>query len=208
VPDEPTSEAAVAAYIERELLARDHFIDVALASDEHRGQHLCDAYPSRPGHMLGALAASTGARRILEIGGGLGYSALWLAHGAGAGATVETIEADPGHAEMLNDFAAKRGHADAISVLLGTDEEVLPGLMGPYDLAFYDAAIPGLELADHLERLVRVGGLVIASNIFLGRYVPDHPELPRGAAFRERMLDSRDWLTSFANGKLLAVRRS
>jgi predicted O-methyltransferase YrrM len=179
---------------------------VALASDEHRSRHHCDAYPSRPGHMLGALAASTGSRRILEIGGGLGYSALWLAHGAGAGATVETIEADPGHAEMLNSFAAKHGHADAIRVWLGTDEELLPRLVGPYDLVFYDAAIPGPELADHLERLVRLRGLVIASNVFLGRYVPDHPHLPRGAAFRQRILESRDWLTSFANGKLLAVR--
>jgi caffeoyl-CoA O-methyltransferase len=208
VPEEPTSEAAVAAYVERELLTRDPFIDVALASDEHRRQHDCDAYPSRPGHMLGALAASTSSRRILEIGGGLGYSALWLAHGAGGGANVETIEADPGHAEMLNGFAAKHSYADAISVLLGTDEEVLPRLVGPYDLVFYDAVIPGPELVDHLERLVRLRGLVIASNIFLGRYVPDHPELSRGAAFRQRMLDSGDWLTSFANGKLLAVRRS
>jgi caffeoyl-CoA O-methyltransferase len=208
MPEEPTSEAAVAAYTERELLARDPFVDVALASDEHRGQHDCDAYPSKPGHMLGALARATNSRRILEIGGGLGYSALWLAYGAGAGATVETIEADPGHAEMLNSFAAKHGHADAISVLLGTDEEVLPRLVGPYDLVFYDAAIPGPELVDNLERLVRPAGLVIASNIFLGRYVPHHPDLARGAAFRQRMLDSRDWLGSFANGKLLAVRHS
>jgi predicted O-methyltransferase YrrM len=204
--EEPTSEAAVAAYVERELLARDPFVDVALASDEHRAQHLCDVYPSRPGHMLGALAASTGARRILEIGGGVGYSALWLAHGAGAGATVQTIEADPGHAETMTSFAAKHGHADTISVLAGTDEEVLPRLVGLYDLVFYDAAIPGPGLVDHLERLVRLRGLVIASNIFLGRYVPDHPDLSRGAAFRQRMLESQDWLASFANGKLLAVR--
>jgi caffeoyl-CoA O-methyltransferase len=208
MPEEPTSEAAAAAYIEQELLARDPFIDVALASDEHRGQHHCDAYPSRPGHMLGALAASTGSRRILEIGGGLGYSALWLAHGAGAGATVETIEADPLHAEVLRSFAAKHGRADAIRVWLGTDVEVLPRLVSPYDLVFYDAAIPGPELVDHIERLVRARGLLIASNIFLGRYVPDHPDLSRGAAFRQRMLESRDWLTSFANGKLLAVRHA
>jgi predicted O-methyltransferase YrrM len=208
MPEEPTSEAAVAAYIERELLARDPFVDVALASDEHRSQHDCDAYPSRPGHMLGALAAATNSRRILEIGGGLGYSALWLAHGAGAGAMVETIEADRSHAEMLLSFASKHGHADAISVLPGTDEEVLTRLVGPYDLVFYDAAIPGTWLVDPLDRLVLPGGLVIASNVFLGRYVPDHPDLLRGAAFRQRMLESRDWLTSFANGKLLAVRRS
>jgi predicted O-methyltransferase YrrM len=43
------------------------------------------------GPLLGVLAAATGAERILELGTGLGYSALWLAED---GAHVDTIEQD------------------------------------------------------------------------------------------------------------------
>lgn len=88
----------------------------------------------------------------------------------------------------------------------GADADVLVALEPTYDLAFYDAFIPGPELVDQMERLLRPGGLLIASNVFLGRYVPDHPDLPRGAAFRARILNSPSWHTSFANGKLVAVR--
>ena len=34
------------------------------------------------GALLGALSAAAGARRIVELGTALGYTALWLAHGA------------------------------------------------------------------------------------------------------------------------------
>jgi predicted O-methyltransferase YrrM len=84
VDEEPTTEAAVAAWISDELLARDPFVNVADASDEHRvGHEGCEAFPSRPGHLFAVLAASIGARRVLEVGGGLGYSTLWLASGVG-----------------------------------------------------------------------------------------------------------------------------
>jgi predicted O-methyltransferase YrrM len=205
--NEPTSEAAVAAYVEAQLLARDPFIEVARLSDAHREQHGCDAFPSRPGHLLATFARALQARRVLEIGGGFGYSTLWLADGAAPDGVVETIEADPSHAATLREHAEQYGFVDRVVVHEGTDADVLPGLQPPYDLAFYDAEIPGPELVDHLQRLLRPGGIVIASNIFLGRYVPDHPDLPRAAAFRERMLDGDGWQTAFANAKLVAVRR-
>jgi predicted O-methyltransferase YrrM len=43
-------------------------------------------------HLLGTIVRTTGARRVLEIGGGLGYSALWLADAVGLGGQVETID--------------------------------------------------------------------------------------------------------------------
>ena len=204
---EPASDEAVAAWIEARLLDIDPFLEVAEASDKHREEHGCDTHPSRTGHLLAGLAASVNARRILEIGGGLGYSTLWLAHGGGPDAIVETIEADPTHAALLGKFAERFGLQYRIKIHLGRDDDILPSLQAPFDLIFYDAFIPGPDLADRCELLLRRGGVLIASNIFLGRYIPAAPDLARGAAFREKLLTSDRWFTSFANGKLLAVRR-
>jgi len=205
---EPTTNEAMEAVISAELEERDPFSGVADATDAHRETHGdCDAFPSRPGHLLGALAGATGAERILEIGGGCGYSTLWLALGAGPSGRVETIEDDGAHVELLRESIALHGYDDRITVHEGRDDETVTGLSGPYDLIFYDAAVPAPSLIDDAKRLLRRGGLLVASNLFLGRYVPDHPDLARGAEFRRRMLDIDEWLTSFANGKLLAVRR-
>jgi predicted O-methyltransferase YrrM len=128
---EPASDAVVASWIADELSTRDPFAAVAAASDMHRASHAgCQVYPSVSGHLLGVLAATAGARRILEIGGGLGYSTLWLAHGAGSAATVDTIEADPAHAGLLRSHATSHGLPARIVVHEGADRDILSGLAG------------------------------------------------------------------------------
>lgn len=205
--DEPGTTAQAEAWVGQALAFRDPFEAVALAGDEHRIEHGCNVYASTPGHLLGALAAATGARRILEIGGGFGYGALWLAHGAGRGARIDVIEDDPGHAAVIEGHARRYDRADEITVHVGRDAEVLPTLAGPYDLIVYDADVPGPGHIPQFERLARRGGTLSISNLFLRRYAPDHPHLADGAAFRSAMLDSPNWLCAFANLKLVAVRR-
>src|SRR2546428_7627138 len=69
----------------------DPFAHIRDATHAHRAQHGCGAHPYRNGPLLGALAAAVGARRILELGTALGYTALWLAHRA-PGALVDTVQ--------------------------------------------------------------------------------------------------------------------
>ena len=199
--------AAAEAWVAQALSFRDPYESVAFAGDEHRLEHGCNVYASMPGHLLGALAASIGARRILEIGGGFGYGALWLAHGTGRGASIDVIEDDPVHAAAIEGFARQFGREGEIRVHLGVDADVLPTLPGPYDLIVYDADVPGVGHIPQFERLARRGGTLSISNLFLGRYAPDHPGLAEGAAFREAMMTSPNWLCAFANLKLIAVRR-
>jgi predicted O-methyltransferase YrrM len=202
---EPTTDEAMAAWIAAAIESRDRYIEVARESEAHRAGHPgCELYPSVPGQLLATIAASARAQRILEIGGGIGYSAMWLAS-SGATTIVETIEANQEHGVMLAANARRFDLDERITVLLGNDRVVLPGLTGPYDFVFYDAAIPGPELIEHAERLLRPGGTLLASNVFLGRYVPDHPDLDRGAAFRATLLASEGWRCAFVDGKLLAV---
>jgi predicted O-methyltransferase YrrM len=201
---EPRNDEAMAAWIAEAMLPTDRYAEVARQSEEHRAAHGCDLYPSQPGQLLAVIAAAVGASRVLEIGGGIGYSTLWLASGAAA---VDTVEADPVHAEMLAANARRFRLERQITVLQGRDGDLEHMLRGPYDMAFYDADIPGPGLIALCERVLRPGGTLLASNVFLGRYVPNHPDLPRGAAVRHALLQSERWQCAFVNGKLLAVLR-
>ena len=142
----------------------DPFAELRKATDQHRARHRCHAYPYRHGPLLGVLAAAVQARRILELGTALGYTALSFAHGA-ANATVDSIERDPQHVELARQNIAAAGLARRIAVHEGDFAAVLPTLDPGYDLAFFDGhtPMPALHLA--LGRLLRAGGVLITANL-------------------------------------------
>src|SRR5437762_11795247 len=80
--NEPTTADAVAQWIEQNTRSSDRFGYVAASYEQHRLDHGCfDVYPYPNCPLLGTLAASSPARRLLEVGCGLGYGGLWLAYG-------------------------------------------------------------------------------------------------------------------------------
>jgi predicted O-methyltransferase YrrM len=202
-PGEPDSAEAISSWIAERVSSRDRFRHVYDASERHREAHgpECTVYASSSGPVLGTLAAATGARRILELGCGLGYSALWLGYGSSPDGRVETIECDPTHAELARDHIAREGLAERITVLEGRASGLLPTRTGQYDLIFCDSAPDEYGMyPDHFLRLLKPGGLLITSNLFLGQYSLDIPGLDQAAAYREWLLAEERLLTAFLQG--------
>jgi len=79
--------------------ATDPFDEVRKATAQHRARHGCGTHPYGNGPLLGVLAATVQARRILELGTALGYTALSFAYGA-PNSMVDTIERDPQHVQL------------------------------------------------------------------------------------------------------------
>lgn len=207
-PTEPTSAEEVRAWVEEQMGRRDRFARVARASDEHRAQHGCDVYRTSNAQVIAVLVASINAERVLETGCGLGYSALWLAFGSSPSGSVETIEKDSEHADLALEQFKEEGFAERITVHVGRLEDVLRELEGPYDFLFHDSNIPGPWELEQYGRLVRPGGLLATSNLFLGQHDPTIPDLARGAEYRELLLNDDRWLTAFTgNWMALSVRR-
>jgi len=207
--NEPKSAEAVIEWIAKHTQSSDRFAYVAEKYESHRDQHGCfDVYPFPNGPLLGTLAAASGARRLLEVGCGLGYSGLWLAYGTGPQGILETIERDEEHAKIARDHFKAEGLDDRIKILLGLGANILPALQGTYDLIYFDTD-PAESLIDleQFERLLRPGGLLMSANLFLGQYAPDLPGLDKTAEYRLRILDSDRWLTAYLpDGTALSIR--
>ncbi len=157
--------------------------------------HEMDGDPDEPmmthpdlGALLEVLTRSTGGRRVLEVGTFVGTSAAWIARGLAEGGHIDTLEADPDHADRAERFFARAGIASAITVHRGPAGDTLPGLSPPYDLCYIDADKTGY--AAYLEqavRLVRPGGLIVADNVLAGGRValPEEERDPRATALAE-----------------------
>jgi predicted O-methyltransferase YrrM len=122
----------------------DPFAKVREATLAHRTKHGCGTWPHSNGALLSALAATADAKRILELGTALGYTALSFAHGAPK-ATVDTIERDSEHVRLARANIAAAGMDARVVVHQGDFGDVLPTLEPGYDLAFFDGHTPVLS---------------------------------------------------------------
>ena len=165
----------------------DPFAHIRDATHAHRAQHGCGAHPYRNGPLLGALAAAVGARRILELGTALAYTALWLAHGA-PDAVVDTVERDGEHVRLAREHVEACGLTGHIVVHKGDFARVLRTLDPGYDVAFFDGFTPAPPLLAELRRLLRLRGLLISANLTHGG---------EAVAYRDALLDNEAWLTAF-----------
>ena len=118
----------------------------------------CTAWPSPPylAPVWRLIVEKTGAKRFLEIGTAIGYTAALLADAGGHGAHVDTIEIDLGHADRAEKELRERGLSERVRVLRGDARKILPTLTRPYDVVFDDGGNGGT--ANDLNRLTRPGG--------------------------------------------------
>ena len=167
----------------------DPFAEVRKATDQHRARHGCGAYPYRNGPLLSALAAAAHARRILELGTALGYTAMSFAYGA-PDSTVDTIERDPEHVTLARETIAAAALDHRITVHEGDFAKILPTLDPGYDLAFFDGNTPVPALHAGLRKLLRTGGLLITANLNHGGTADAvHKALFDGKTWRSALVD-------------------
>jgi len=98
------------------------------------------AVSEEDGRFLRVMVAATGAKRVLEVGGAYGYSAIWIGLGLReTGGHLTSIEFDPARAKVAAANVRNAGVADIVTVVAGDAFAEVPKLAGPFDLVFVDA---------------------------------------------------------------------
>jgi predicted O-methyltransferase YrrM len=125
------------------------------------------AVSEEDGRFLRVLVASTGARRVLEIGAASGYSAIWIGLGLRqTGGRLTTIEYDAPRAKEAAENVRRAGLADIVTVISGDAFKEIPRLEGTFDLVFLDAWKPDYKkFFDVVFPRVNPGGLFLAHNV-------------------------------------------
>jgi predicted O-methyltransferase YrrM len=134
------------------------------------------AVPAETGALLRFFARLVGARHVVEVGTGGGYSGLWLLGGMDASrGSLTTIEIDPGNQTLAQQAFSEARVTDRVRSMLGAALTVLPKLADRhYDIVWVDAV--KAEYPDylaHAKRLLRPGGLLLADNVLWSGRIAD-----------------------------------
>jgi predicted O-methyltransferase YrrM len=118
------------------------------------------------GRLLEVAARSCGARRVLELGSGFGYSAYWFLRAVGRDGMVLLTEGSPERAKEAETFLTRGGFAGRFRIEVGDGLRIAASLDGPFDVVFCDVDKHDYPKALPIAwRLLRVGGLFITDNM-------------------------------------------
>jgi predicted O-methyltransferase YrrM len=146
------------------------------------------------GVTLEVLARSIGARRVMELGSGFGYSAYWFARAVGADGEVQCTDGDPANAAKAEDYLTRAGLWDRVTYHVGDAVEQLATLEGSFDIVYDDIDKHGYPDAWRAGReRIRVGGLYFCDNVlWSGRVVEPDPDRNTSAILEHNRLIADD----------------
>lgn len=187
---EPTADAwsLTDAYLTEVLIGHDPALEAALTAQRTAGMPAIEVAPVA-GKLLQLLARISGARRVLEIGTLGGYSTIWLARAVGPAGKVITIEAEAANAAVARASIDAAGVGDRVDIRIGRGVDVLPTLVGGFDLVFIDADKESNTIyLDWAAKLGHPGTVVVLDNI--GR----EGEIVRDDSDDSKVIGTRDGL--------------
>jgi predicted O-methyltransferase YrrM len=191
--------------------------DVLLRARERAGQLGCTPVPTGTGAALSVLAATAGARAVVEVGTGAGVSSLYLLRGMPEDGVLTTIDLEVEHQRAAKEAFTEAGLRPARTrTISGRALDVLPRLTdGVYDLVFVDGdKESAAAYVEQAVRLLRPGGVLAVAGALWHDRVADPArrdetttavrELGRTVRADERLLPA---LLPTGDGLLVAVKR-
>ncbi len=161
----PENWRAADDYLADTLVGHDPALEATLSAQRAAGLPDIEVAPVS-GKLLNLLVRISGARRVLEIGTLGGYSTIWMARAVGEHGRVVTVEAEAGNAAIARASIDAAGVGDRVGIRVGRAADVLPTLVGGFDLVFIDADKESNTVyLDWAARLGHPGTVVVLDNI-------------------------------------------
>ncbi len=181
-------------------------------------RYLRDTIPERSGHIaemeayakehdvpisqpesirfVEVLLKIAGAKRILELGTAIGYSAIRMTNACGA--QVVTVELSDEMADEAEKNFEIAGVENKVKLIRGDAREVVARLPEDekFDVIFVDAAKGQyMEFFNHCDRLLRKGGVLISDNVlYKGMTATDELVVRRKITIVRRLRDYLEML--------------
>jgi len=166
------------------------------------------------GTLLCQLALLSGARRILEMGSGYGYSAYWFRKGMTDDGIIICTDGEAENRKKALVYHERGEFASQLEFRVGDAREIIKDFDGPFDIIFND--VDKEQYPDTLDPALshlRSGGLFITDNtLWSGRVVlDDDAASTRGVReFNRRLFADHSVIASIIplrDGLSLAVKR-
>lgn len=165
------------------------------------------------GRFLYQLVTISGARRIVELGSGFGYSAYWFSLASGSEGEIVLTDGDSENKVRALEYFKRAGLESSFDFRVGDALTSVNDLEGPVDIVYNDVDKEGYpETIETAARLLRPGGLFITDNLLWSGRVCQADPAPstRGILDFTRQLfnDSRFFTTiiPIRDGLAVAVR--
>lgn len=174
------NDDATIRYIRSLFGVEDNLLQSIRAEIKQHGLRQMNIRPEEA-QVIQLLLKAIGARRVVEVGTMFGYSGVWIVRALPPDGHLSTIERDPERAEIAQEFFQKAGAADRVSLHVGPALSILNRLSAdaPYDAVFIDANKDDYPAyLSWAVKHVRVGGMIMGHNAFMGGAVVDFPEPP------------------------------
>ncbi len=203
----------VRTYMERLLLPRDVLLRRLEREAEEEGWPIVGPHV---GSLLHILTAAVGARRALELGTAIGYSATWIARGLPAGGRMVTVEVSEETAQRARRNLQEAGLGEVVEVRVGEAVELLPELGTGYDIIFNDIDKEGYPASLPLcKEALRPGGLLVTDNVLWSGRVADpedrSPATEAIRAYNRRLAEDPEMATvilPLRDGVSISVKRA
>src|SRR5690606_39163737 len=118
------------------------------------------------GRLLSMISKLVKPKRILEIGTYTGYSALCLAEGLEETGELHTIDINEELTEIQRKYFDLSTYREKIFTHLGSAIDLLPGIMGNFDLIFIYADKPNYPAyLDLIIDKLNPGGVLLTDNV-------------------------------------------
>ncbi len=172
---------------------------VLSAMGEYGYAHSFPIVGAQVGRLLYLLARSINARRVLELGSGFGYSAMWFALAVGEGGQVVMTEGAQENSDLAKKYFTRAGLVERAVFNVGEALELARRADGSFDVVFCDLSKDQYPQALTIAReKLRVGGYFIADNMLReGRVLTDTDAGTRGILELTReLVEARDFVTT------------
>jgi len=165
-----------------ELAELEHSDPVLVEMEARAAEHGFPIVGRATGRYLELAARSIGARRVMELGSGYGYSAYWFARAVGPDGEVTCTDGDPDNAALAEAYLTKAGLWDRVHYRVGDALEWFAEQTGQFDVVYCDVDKLGYPDCWRAARdRIRIGGLWLCDNVIWSGHVAtgtDRDRLP------------------------------